>query len=240
MQEPWDEPLALVQPLHSPRGWAAVTPQHFSMGIWTEALQTHFLSRSRPLMGTGLALGHPAELPNVRGSVDPVCSRGPSRPPRSCPVCSFLMSSKSGMEPGPFSSLGHLGGSRWIWVRLRWWATEIPLQREHSSRLPPRCCHPWDTDPPFGALLELSAPCPFALRLQGKMELMEKREPHASNMETSRKRPWESGGSSPSCCSPCGFPVAGGRGGGGGLASRDPRSRGGGGSTCCSLAERNP
>lgn len=232
MQEPWDEPLALVQPLHSPRGWAAVTPQHFSTGIWTEALQTHFLSRSRPLMGTGLALGHPAELPNVRGSVDPVCSRGPSRPPRSSPVCSFLMSSKSGAPSPPWGTWEAPGGSGS--------GSDGGLQKSPSSVSTHPGCHlaAGTRNPPFGALLELSAPHPFALRRQGRLELMEKREPHASDMETSQKRPWESGRSSHGFCSPCGFPVAGG--GGGRLASRDPRSRRGGGSTCCSLAERNP
>lgn len=159
---PWDEPLALVQPPpppHSPRGWAAATPQSSSMGIWTEALQTHFLPWSRPLTGTGLAPGHPARLPSIRGSIAPRCSRGPSRPPCSHPVCSFLMSSRSGLEPGPFSSSGHLGGSQRIWGWLRRWVTKkLPLRREHTSRLPPSCCHLCDSAPPFGALLGLSAP----------------------------------------------------------------------------------
>lgn len=70
-------------------------------------------------MGMGLAVGHPARLPNVRGSVAPWCSQRPLCPPCTRPVCSFLMSSKSEMEPGPFSSSGHLGGSRQIRVRLR-------------------------------------------------------------------------------------------------------------------------
>lgn len=92
-----DDAPALLQPC------AAVMPPRFSMGIWTEALQTHFLPRARPLMGTGLAQGHLARLPNVRSSTAPRCSRGPSCPPCAAPVCSFLMSSKSRMEPGPFS-----------------------------------------------------------------------------------------------------------------------------------------
>lgn len=111
MDSPWK---MMLQP------WAAVMPQGFSMGIWTEALQTHFLPQAHPLMGTGLARGHLAGLPNVRSSVAPRCSRGPSCPPCAAPVCSSLMSSKSRMEPGPFSSLEHLGGSRWGWVWMRW------------------------------------------------------------------------------------------------------------------------
>ena len=41
------------------------------------------------------------------------------------------------------------------------------------------------------------------------MELMEEREPHPSDAETPRKRPWESGGSRRGCCSPCGCRAAG-------------------------------
>lgn len=162
---PWDEPLALVQPPpppHSPRGWAAATPQSSSMGIWTEALQTHFLPWSRPLTGTGLAPGHPARLPSIRGSIAPRCSRGPSRPPCSHPVCSFLMSSRSGLEPGPFSSSGHLGGSQRIWGWLRRWVTKkLPLRREHTSRLPPSCCHLCDSAPPLWSPPGALSPPPF-------------------------------------------------------------------------------
>lgn len=50
----------------TPPGWPALMPRCFSKGIWTEALQTHFLPRRHPLMGTGLAPSHPARLPNVR------------------------------------------------------------------------------------------------------------------------------------------------------------------------------
>lgn len=162
---PWDEPLALVQPPpppHSPWGWAAATPQSSSMGIWTEALQTHFLPWSRPLTGTGLAPGHPARLPSIRGSIAPRCSRGPSRPPCSHPVCSFLMSSRSGLEPGPFSSSGHLGGSQRIWGWLRRWVTKkLPLRREHTSRLPPSCCHLCDSAPPLWSPPGALSPPPF-------------------------------------------------------------------------------
>lgn len=135
--------------------WAAVMPQSFSTGIWTEALQTHFLPRGRPLMGTGLARGHPAQLPNIRSSVAPRHSRGPWCPPCADPVCSFLMSSKSRMDPGPFSSLGHLGGSRRGWVWLRWWGRKkIPFWDEHKS-----CCQHRESEPPSGALPALH---PFA------------------------------------------------------------------------------
>lgn len=42
---------------------------------------------------------------------------------------------------------------------------------------------------------------------------MEKREPHPSNVKTTRKRPRESDGSSRGCRNPCGCPAAGGGGG---------------------------
>lgn len=90
----------MLQPRSSPG--SLKMPQGLSMGIWTEALQTHFLPQAHPLTGTGLARGH---LANARSSVAPQCSRGPSCTPCAAPVCSFLMSSKSRMEPGPFSSL---------------------------------------------------------------------------------------------------------------------------------------
>lgn len=86
----------MLQPCSSP-GF----PQRFSMRIWTEALQTHFLPRGRPLMGTGLARGHPARLPNVRSSGAPRCLRGPPCPPCADPVCSFLMSSRAGWSQAP-------------------------------------------------------------------------------------------------------------------------------------------
>lgn len=153
--------------------WAAVMPQRFSMGIWTEAPQTHFLPRGCPLMGMGLARGHPARLPNTRSSVAPRHSRGPSCPPCADPVCSFLMSSKSRMDPGPFSSLGHLGGSRWGWVWMRWWGTKkIPFWDEHKSG-----CQHQSQNPP----LEPSQPSiPLQDGADGKAE-----------EETPLKRPWE-------------------------------------------------
>lgn len=89
-----------------PPSWPALTPRCFSKGIWTEALQTHFLPRRHPLMGTGLAPSHPARLPNVRGSAPPWCSRGPWCPPCSRPLCPFLMPSSSGTDPSPFPSPG--------------------------------------------------------------------------------------------------------------------------------------
>lgn len=89
-----------------PPGWPALMPRCFSKGIWTEALQTHFLPRRHPLMGTGLAPSHPARLPNVRGSTPPGCSRGPCCPPCSRPACPFLMPSRTGTDPSPFPSPG--------------------------------------------------------------------------------------------------------------------------------------
>lgn len=68
----------------------------------------------------------------------------------------------SGMKPGPFSSAGHLRGSWWVRVRLKWCVTEIPLRCEHTSRLPPRCCHPGTRTPVWSPPGGLSPPslCP--------------------------------------------------------------------------------
>lgn len=153
-----DDAPAPLQP------WAAAMPQGLSMGIWTEALQTHFLPRAQPLMGTGLAQGH---LANARSSVAPRCSRGPLCPPCAAPVCSFLMSSKSRMEPGPFSSLEHLGGSWWGWGE---YGKKNPLGMSTNP-----AANAETQNPP----LELS-----------RTELMEKRDSHPKDVhETPRKRP---------------------------------------------------
>lgn len=130
-----------------------LTPRCFSKGIWTRALQIHFLPRCHPLMGTKLARSHPTRLPNIKAPSFLCACRGHRVPLLSAHLFILNVCRKQGgskLFSSPESSTSE--------------APDASSSRQNQGLLNPYPAHihllplPEGLEPQFGDLLEPPAP----------------------------------------------------------------------------------